>query len=78
MRAIVSKWGNSLGIRIPRGVAEDARVAEGSAVDVRVEEGCIVIEPLGSERLTTLLARITADNRHGEQLADAPMGREAP
>lgn len=77
MRAMVSKWGNSLGIRIPRGLAQDARIAEGTAVELRVEDGRLVVEPLEAESLEALLARVTPENLHGEQLADAPVGREA-
>lgn len=77
MYATISKWGNSLGIRIPRGVAQDAHVAEGTAVDVRVEDGRIVVEPIEVESLDALIARITPENLHGEQFGDEPVGREA-
>jgi len=76
MQATVSKWGNSLGIRIPRGVAEDAQIAEGSTVDVRVENGRIIAEPIETESLEALLAKVTPQNRHGEHFNDAPRGRE--
>lgn len=76
MYTTVSKWGNSLGLRIPRGIARDAHISEGTAVDVRVEDGRIVAEPIEVERLEVLLARITPENRHGEQFGDAPVGRE--
>ncbi len=76
MRAKVSKWGNSLGIRIPRGLAEDANLAEGTQVDLRVENGRIVAEPVEAESLDDLLARVTPENCHGEQFADKPIGRE--
>ena len=77
MHATVCRWGNSLGIRIPRGVAQDARVTEGTAVDVRVEDGRIVLVPLDAEPLERLLDRITPENRHEVHLADGPIGREA-
>jgi antitoxin MazE len=76
VRATICKWGNSLGIRIPRGLAEDARLAEGSLVDLRLENGRIVAEPVNVEDLESLLAKVTAKNLHGELLADAPRGRE--
>lgn len=77
MYATVSKWGNSLGIRISRGIAQDAHVVEGTAVDIRVENGCIVAEPIEADTLEVLLARITPENCHGEQFGDEPLGREA-
>ena len=39
----IQKWGNSLGLRIPKGIAEDAHVAEGARVDLKVENGRLVI-----------------------------------
>lgn len=77
MYATVSKRGNSLGIRIPRGLAQDAHVAEGTAVDIRVEDGRIIAEPIEVANLEVRLARITPENLHGEQVGDEPVGREA-
>lgn len=77
MRVTVSKWGNSLGIRIPRGVAQDAQIAEGTELDVRVEDGRMVLEALPAPKLDQLLARVASDNLHGELMSDAPVGREA-
>jgi antitoxin MazE len=76
MRATISKWGNSLGLRIPRGLAEDAGLTEGSVVELRVEDGRLVAEPVAVETLESLLARVTPRNRHRELLVDAPRGRE--
>jgi antitoxin MazE len=77
MSVTVSKWGNSLGIRTPRGVAQDAHVTEGTVVDVRVENGRIIAEPLAEASLEVLLARITPEHCHGLQFSDEPIGREA-
>ncbi len=77
MLVTVSKWGNSLGIRIPRGVAQDAQIAEGTELDVRVEDGRMVLEAVHTSNLDQLLARVTPENLHGEQMTDARVGREA-
>jgi antitoxin MazE len=77
MRATISKWGNSLGLRIPRGLAEDAGLAEGSLVELRVENGRLVAEPVTVENLEALLSKVTAKNRHDELFVDSPRGREA-
>jgi antitoxin MazE len=76
MRATISKWGNSLGLRIPRGLAEDAGLDEGSVVELRLEDGRLVAEPVTGEKLESLLARVTAKNIHRELPADSPRGRE--
>ena len=51
MRATICKWGNSLGLRIPRGLAEDAGLTEGSVVELRLEDGRLVAEPVAVEKL---------------------------
>ncbi len=76
MRVTLSKWGNSLGIRIPRGIAQDANIDEGSELDVRLEDGRIVLVPVATPSLDALLARITPDTLHGTLLDEPPIGRE--
>jgi antitoxin MazE len=76
MHATIGKWGNSLGLRIPRGIAQDANMTEGVEVDIRVEDGRLIVEPLQGERLESLVAQITPENRHGEAFSDGPVGRE--
>ena len=76
MRATICKWGNSLGLRIPRGLAEDAGLADGSVVELRLEDGRLVAEPVVVEKLGALLARVTPKNRHRELFVDSPRGHE--
>ena len=75
----VRKWGNSLGVRLPKAAADEARVRDGSAVDVRVEEGEIVMRPVRRPRyrLSDLLKGFTRRNRHPEADWGPPRGREA-
>jgi len=78
MMTRVQKWGNSLGVRIPKKLAEDARVGEGAAVDITLEEGRLVIAPTrrNSYKLTRLLSQVTPENLHGEVDPGGPRGRE--
>ncbi len=75
----IQKWGNSLGLRIPKSFAAQAGVAEGSAVDLSVEKDRIVIRPVRTERyrLQDLLDGVTDENRHDEISTGDAMGREA-
>ena len=75
MMARIRKWGNSLGLRIPKALAEEARVGDGSAVDLRVQGGRLVATPV-RYGLEALLERITPENAHGEEDAGPPRGRE--
>ena len=78
MTTHIAKWGNSLGLRLSKAVAEEADLGEGDRVDVSVSNGTILIRP--SRRtysLDELVSRITAENRHDERDWSAPAGREA-
>jgi len=76
MQAQISKWGNSLAVRLPKSVTEALKVGNGSSVDLTVERGRIVIAPSKPEyKLKDLLAGITDDNRP-ESFDDGPVGEE--
>jgi antitoxin MazE len=47
MQTKIQKWGNSLGLRIPRSFAAEAQVKEGAAVDLSVEDGRLWSAPSG-------------------------------
>lgn len=77
MQTKIQKWGNSLGIRIPRSFAAETRVEAGSTVDISVEEGRLLIRPLRRRySLRDLLRKVTARNRHREFSTGASVGRE--
>ena len=75
----IQKWGNSLGLRIPRALAEDAEVGEGSSVDISVRRGSLVIRPVKRQeyRLEDLLAAVKPSNLHEEVEVSEPVGGEA-
>ncbi|SCW51111.1 antitoxin MazE [Paenibacillus tianmuensis] len=72
----VQKWGNSLGIRIPKSLALKVGLEEGSEVDLDVEDGHLVIKPKSST-LDELLAQVTPENLHKEASTGEPQGRES-
>ncbi|MBV8580367.1 MAG: AbrB/MazE/SpoVT family DNA-binding domain-containing protein [Candidatus Eremiobacteraeota bacterium] len=76
MRATISRWGNSLAIRLPKGVLEATRLAEGDLVDVRPEGGNLIVTRTHRRSLDDLVAGITPENRHAEIL-DTAVGNEA-
>jgi antitoxin MazE len=74
----VAKWGNSLGLRLPKSVAREAQLDEGDTVDVSVDNGTIVVRPSRPRySLDELVGRITARNRHSERDWGTPVGDEA-
>jgi antitoxin MazE len=73
------KWGNSLGLRIPKSFAAEARVEAGSTVDLSVEDGDLIIKPVRRLRydLRDLLKAVNSRNVHREVETGDPVGREA-
>ena len=75
----ILKWGNSLGVRIPKSFAREAGVEEGSAVDITLEGDHLVIRPVRSAKykLTDVLSMVREDNIHYEISTGDRVGREA-
>jgi antitoxin MazE len=72
----IQRWGNSLGVRIPKAFAEQAGVGAGSAVEIDVEGNALIIRAKRGYDLTSLLAGVTADNLHEAIETGPPVGRE--
>ena len=73
----VQKWGNSLGVRIPRKIANSLHLVSGTEVEVTVKENTIVIKNNYSE-LDRLLQNINQVNIHKEQFVEEDrQGNEA-
>ena len=79
MQTKIQKWGNSLGLRIPRSFAAEAQVEEGATVDLSVEDGRLLIRPLRVRKyaLSALLRKISPRNLHGAVSTGRAVGREA-
>jgi len=77
MEAVIKKWGNSLGIRIPSVMAKDLSLKDGSHVEIKDEENRIVIIPSPKEKLKDLLSKINKSNLHNEINTGSPVGKEA-
>lgn len=62
MQTKIQKWGNSLGLRIPRSFAAEAQVEEGATVDLSVEDGRLLVRPLRVRKyaLSALLRKVTS------------------
>lgn len=77
MRAKAQKWGNSLAVRIPKAIAQQAGVHEEDELDIDVEAEIIRLRPRRRQpALADLLERITPANVHGETDFGPPRGRE--
>ncbi len=82
MEAVLRKWGNSIGLRIPTGLIAELNLSENSTVDLRVEDGKLIVSPKRQGRkwkysLGELLAGVTQENMHPETDWGIPVGDEA-
>ena len=77
LRARIARWGNSLGVRIPKAVAKKVGLDEGADVEVKVSGRNLVLAPAHREySLDELVKAITPENRHSETDWGAPAGNE--
>ena len=77
--AKAQKWGNSIAVRIPKPIADDAGIHEDNQLDISVVEGAVVLSPRRPPHccLEELLEGITGDNLHSEADFGPPVGNEA-
>jgi antitoxin component of MazEF toxin-antitoxin module len=77
VRAQVSKWGNSLAVRLPRAAVKSLQVHEGEQVELTIRGDRIEIRSARPRyRLEDLLDQITPDNQP-EPLDFSPIGEES-
>ena len=74
----ISKWGNSLAIRIPAAFAELVGLKEGTEVDLKVQSGHLIVVPVRQSKydLQELIDQITPENRHPLMDWGKPRGKE--
>jgi len=74
----IQKWGNSLGLRIPKSFAAEAQVEEGTTVDMSVQNGRLLLRPLRARKYTlnVLVRKVSRKNLHTEIRTGRAVGRE--
>jgi antitoxin MazE len=75
----ISKWGNSLAVRIPQSVVREARLREGDSLAMDLDrDGSIVLRTVPKKYdLSELVSRITTKNRHSVTDWGEPRGKES-
>jgi antitoxin MazE len=76
MEAVVRKWGNSLGIRIPNLIVRELSLKDGSFVDIKEKENEMIIKPVQKNKLSEMLDEINEQNIHKEIDTGRPVGNE--
>ncbi|MDK2888871.1 antitoxin MazE [Desulfofundulus australicus DSM 11792] len=75
MQSQIAKWGNSLGIRIPKSIIEKVGFTEGTPVILEIVDEAIVIRKKKYD-LKALLSQVTSENLHAEIDTGYSLGRE--
>jgi len=78
MKAQIVKWGNSVAVRIPKPVIEQARLKEGDSLEIEVPgEGRVELRRASKiPTLAQLVAQITPENRYDEISTGSEVGKE--
>ena len=73
----IARWGNSLGVRVPRDVAARAGLVEGARVDIEASDDGRIIISRSHRRFTLdeLLKDMTPEREHAAS-DDPPRGEE--
>jgi antitoxin MazE len=79
METRIKKWGNSLALRIPKALAEEAGLSYDVPVELSLVEGKLIIALIEPSRpdLETLLAQVTEENLHAKVDVGPPTGQQA-
>ena len=73
MRATISRWGNSLALRLPKAALDAAGLREGDSVTISDEDGALRIARSDRLDVHALIASITPESLHrDEKWIDAP------
>ncbi|HPJ12496.1 MAG TPA: AbrB/MazE/SpoVT family DNA-binding domain-containing protein [Caldisericia bacterium] len=69
MLSKISKWGNSLGIRIPLMIVKELNLQSGDKIKIHFKDSKIVIEPVSEHKysLEELLKGVNENNLHSEE-----------
>jgi antitoxin MazE len=76
MEAVVKKWGNSLGIRIPNLIVREFSLKDDSLIDIKAQGDEIIIKPMQKNILMEMLDSINEKNLHEAIETTGPVGKE--
>jgi antitoxin MazE len=71
----VHKWGNGLGVLIPRQLAEKLKLGRGAKVDLALHDDVLELRPIKSYRVEDLLRDYTGPKPTEYEWGE-PMGKE--
>ncbi|MFP5240567.1 MAG: AbrB/MazE/SpoVT family DNA-binding domain-containing protein [Acidobacteriota bacterium] len=77
MEVVLKRWGNSIGLRIPKGIADAAGLKADDAVSIDTSpDGLTITKARRKYDLADLLGKVTPENRHEAIEMGGQKGRE--
>jgi antitoxin MazE len=76
MQSIIKQWGDSLVLKIPESLYNQAGFKAGSKVELSIEGKKLIMSPTEEDSLDNLLDCITEENIHCETNFSHPIGNE--
>ncbi len=73
MKSTISKWGNSLALRLPKEAIERANLHDGDEVTIIEDRGRLILDPKTRVNLDELIAQMSPDAFHDDPFAAAPV-----
>ena len=67
MKVQIAKWGNSLGVRLPKQVTEEARLREGQTVEITARGGVVEVRPVSAVKRYKLSELVAGMERLGPE-----------
>jgi antitoxin MazE len=75
METVLTKWGNSLGVRIPVSIVKELSLENGSIIEIKEKGNKIIMKKMRSS-LIEMLNLINESNMHKEIKTDICVGKE--
>ena len=76
MKTVIKKWGNSLGIRIPKVIVNDLSLKDGTIIEIDEQDDKIILYTKKHYLLDNMLENITSENLHCEMDSGKAVGNE--
>ena len=77
MEVKISKWGNSVDLRLQKSITDDLKVYEGDILNIQIKENKLVAEPIRKKySLKELLQNTNNSNIHSETSTAIAVGNE--
>ncbi len=71
MTAVISSWGNSQGLRVPKDIMKELHLSVGDKMNIVIENEKIVLEPIKQTRvkynINDLVQQLPRDNKVHEE-----------